>query len=101
MIIASDILQKIIAKCWTDSDFKRKLILDPAATLAQEGVIIDSKIKINVLENSDKAINMVIPQYSTDLSDETLEGVSGGFYYNGLVAGAVIIANDDSNSPWN
>jgi hypothetical protein len=33
-------MQQIIAKCWSDEAFKEKLVADPHATLAAEGVHI-------------------------------------------------------------
>ena len=37
---ADGAMQKIITKCWEDEPFKERLLAEPAATLAAEGVEI-------------------------------------------------------------
>ena len=74
-------MQQIIAKCWSDDSFKEKLVADPHATLAAEGVEIPEGVNINVLSNTADTINLVIPAMSEDmeLTDDELDGVAGGF----------------------
>lgn len=73
---------QIIAKCWADEGFKRKLLADPAATLKAEGVELPAGMSVKALENTDKVFHLVIPakpaDLSKDLSDEELEEVVGG-----------------------
>jgi hypothetical protein len=73
---------QVIAKCWTDEGFKRKLLADPAATLKAEGVELPAGMSVKALENTDKVFHLVIPakpaDLSKDLSDEELEEVVGG-----------------------
>ena len=72
---------QVIAKCWTDEGFKRKLLADPAATLAAEGVELEGwpdGLTIKAVENTDKLFHLVIPAMPSDLSDEQLDQVSAG-----------------------
>jgi hypothetical protein len=70
--------QQLIAKCWADEAFKQRLMTDPAATLKQEGMEVPEGMAIHVVENTDQAFHLVIPTKPTQLSDEDLQGASGG-----------------------
>jgi len=69
---------QIIAKCWADEGFKRKLLADPAPTLKAEGVELPAGLSVKALENSDKVFHLVIPAKPTELSDKDLEEVAAG-----------------------
>ena len=72
-------LQKIITRCWEDEAFKERLLADPAATLAAEGVPVPEGIAINVAVDSKDVRTLVIPLPPTaGLSDAELEQVAGG-----------------------
>jgi hypothetical protein len=72
-------VSQVIAKCWADEAFKRKLLADPAATLKAEGVEVPAGVSIKALADDDKVRHLVIPARPTgSLSDEALEKVAGG-----------------------
>ena len=71
-------MSQLIAKCWADEGFKRKLLADPAATLKANGVEFPAGLSIRALENTDKVFHLVSPAKQTDLSDEELDKVAGG-----------------------
>ena len=72
-------LQKVITKCWEDEAFKERLLADPAATLAAEGVQVPEGIAINVAIDSKDVRTLVIPLPPTaGLSDAELDQVAGG-----------------------
>jgi hypothetical protein len=74
---------QVIAKCWTDEGFKRKLLADPAATLKAEGVELPAGLSIKAVENTDKVFHLVIPARpagSADLSDAELDKVAAGWF---------------------
>lgn len=72
-------MSEIIAKCWADDSYKRKLLADPAATLKDEGITLQDGITIKFLENTDKIFNLVIPEKPTDLTDADLAQIAGGW----------------------
>ena len=72
-------LQKVITKCWEDEAFKERLLADPAATLAAEGVEIPKGMTVNVAVDSEDVRTLVIPlPPSGALSDRELSAVAGG-----------------------
>ena len=79
---------QIIAKCWSDESFKRKLLADPAATLKAEGVVVPAGVSVKAFENTDQVVNLFIPARPKDLSDSDLDKVAGGtlaLYCNDLL----------------
>ena len=72
-------LQKIITKCWEDEAFKARLLADPAATLAAEGMQVPEGVTVNVAVDSKDVRTLVIPLPPTaGLSDAELDQVAGG-----------------------
>jgi len=71
-------IHRIIARCWSDEDFKKKLLADPLAILQADGVILAGGVKVIVLENTDESFHLVIPANPTDLSDDDLKIIAGG-----------------------
>ena len=71
---------KIIARAWRDPAFKAELIANPAVALKAEGIVVPAGMTVTVVENTDKQFHLVLPPVPTDeLSDEALDGVSGGW----------------------
>src|SRR4051812_22824646 len=70
----------LIAKCWSDEGFKKKLLADPTATLKAEGIKIElpAGMTLKAVENTDKVYYVVLPAKPTELSEEQLEMVAGG-----------------------
>ncbi len=71
-------MSQLIAKCWADESFKKRLLTDPAAELRAEGVELAAGLSIKAWENTDKLYHLVIPAQPTELSDEELDQVAGG-----------------------
>ena len=75
-------MSQLIAKCWADEGFKRKLLADPAATLKAEGAELPAGLSIKAVENTDKVFHLIIPAKpsAAELSEEDLDKVAGGSY---------------------
>ena len=71
-------MNQIIARCWSDEGFKRKLMADPVATLNAEGMEVPAGMSVKVLENTDTVSYLVIPAQPAELSDQDLRNVAGG-----------------------
>lgn len=72
-------INNILAKCWTDEGFKQRLLTDTHVTLKAEGVELPAGYTVQVLENTEKVINYVLPPNpNAELSDSELEAVAGG-----------------------
>lgn len=71
---------KVIAKAWSDPAYKKKLIENPEATLAAEGLSTPKGMHIEIHENTNKVVHLNLPQRPEgDLSEEQLQKVAGGF----------------------
>jgi nitrile hydratase alpha subunit len=71
-------ISQLIAKCWADEGFKKKVLADPAKTLRAEGMELRDDLSYVAHENTDKVFHLVIPTKPTELSDEDLGHVAGG-----------------------
>jgi len=71
--------QQLVAKCWSDDAFKQALIADPAGVLRQEGIELPAGVEVSVVENTATQFHLVIPHPPSDLTDEDLEKVAGGY----------------------
>jgi hypothetical protein len=69
---------QVIAKCWADEGFKRKLLTDPTTTLKAEGVELPAGRSYKAVENTDTVVHLVIPAKPTELSDADLDMAVGG-----------------------
>lgn len=79
-----------------DEGFKQRLLADPAAVLKEEGVETPPGIEVRVVANTEKVFHFVLPaKPSRELSDESLDSVSGGTPDDELMAAAV---NSDSDA---
>jgi hypothetical protein len=73
-------MHHIIANCWSDQNFKRRLLADPAGTLAAEGVEVPAGLSVKALENTDEVFHLVIPMNPIELSADDLDKVVGGSF---------------------
>lgn len=73
-------ISKIIAKAWSDANFKAKLLANPAEILQAEGIEVPAGVKVNAVENTNEQFFLVIPKAPGELSDEQLGSVAGGFH---------------------
>jgi hypothetical protein len=75
--------EKIVARAWTDDDFRQKFVADPKGQFeAHLGTKLPEPLKITVHEETPDSLHFVIPVKPkgdlAELSDEDLEKVAGG-----------------------
>jgi hypothetical protein len=72
----------LVARCWADEAFKKRLLADPLATLQAEGFNPPPGLSIRFFENTPSVLNIVLPVQPTpaqgDLTDQQLQAVAGG-----------------------
>jgi nitrile hydratase len=69
---------KIVAKAWADEDYKQRLLDDPKAVLAAEGIELPD-IDIKVVEATEKQAWMVLPPKPADGEiEQEQERISAG-----------------------
>lgn len=74
--------QQLIARCWAELEFKARLLADANATLKAEGYPVPDGHVIQAVESTANQSYFVIPPApSNDLSDESLDQVSGGYIW--------------------
>jgi hypothetical protein len=70
---------KIIARARADGEFKRRLLVDPAAVMREYELEIPEGVEVRALESTDWVLYIVLPQPpGEDLSEEDLTLVAGG-----------------------
>jgi hypothetical protein len=79
---------EIVARCWDDESFTKRLQADPMATLAAEGVRIPDGVTVRVVvESATERALVVPPPPDGALTDDQLSGVHGGWFFP-VVCGA-------------
>jgi len=70
---------QLIAKAWSDEDFKARLLADPKAAMKEAGIDVPEGVEIEVVESTQEKAYLVIPANPVgELSDEDLDKVAGG-----------------------
>ncbi len=70
---------KIIAKAWSNPQFKEQLRKDPEGVLKAEGIEIPKGVKLTLCENTDTQFYFVLPNKPAgELTEKQLESVAGG-----------------------
>jgi hypothetical protein len=52
---------KIVAMAWADEGYKARLLANPVAVLAEEGLEIPAGVAVKILENTGTQIHLVLP----------------------------------------
>lgn len=76
---------QIIARAWSDEDFKDRLVSDPRAVLAEYGIEAPEGVEIKVVEDTDAVRHITLPlSPAGELADEELVGSAGADSYCGF-----------------
>jgi hypothetical protein len=75
---------KVVARAWTDEAFKRRLLADPVAALAEMGARVPAGMTVRVVESTDALTYLILPPRpaETGLSQEALEKAAVEAYLN-------------------
>ncbi|HVA46582.1 MAG TPA: NHLP leader peptide family RiPP precursor [Pirellulales bacterium] len=74
----------LVARAWSDDEFKQRLKDDPAAVLEQEGIDVPLGVRLNVVEDTDEVCHLVLPPSPAgDLIDEELTASIGFDSFSG------------------
>lgn len=65
-------LGKVIARAWTDAEYRKKLHSNPHEALAEAGISVPKGQKIKVLEDSAETVHVVIPARPSHVTDQQL-----------------------------
>ncbi len=85
--------EKVVKKAWKDLNYRRELLNNPASKVIEEtGRDVLPPVEIEVLEESRNQLHLILPeeaatmsaetQGDTALSEEELDSVAGGGYWN-------------------
>ena len=66
-------MAKVIAKAWSDEGFKKRLLTEPAAVLAEHGIEAPAGVEVKVVENTDKLFHIVLPVMPDGANVEELD----------------------------
>lgn len=66
---------KVIARAWTDPEFKERLRLDPKAALSEMAIEFPDHVQVEVVENSENKVYLTLPQspWGEAVSDDEIE----------------------------
>ena len=71
---------QLIAKAWSDEEFKARLLANPKDAMAEVGMDAPEGVEIEVVESTqEKAYLVIPPKPDGELSDDDLDKVSAGF----------------------
>ena len=62
---------QLVAKSWTDSALRSKLLSDPAATLAAHGISVPAGVQVQAIETSPDNLVLTVPPTATSTTSST------------------------------
>jgi len=78
----------LVARAWSDDDFKRRLMANPAAVLEEFGIETPPGVEWRVVEDGPQVRHLVLPPSpSGELSDEELTCSIGLDSFSGMCGG--------------
>ena len=80
---------KIVAKAWSEPEFKKRLLSDPNAVLKENGMDVPEGVKVQVLEDTNQLVHLALPAPPDELDLDQLDKAAGGGY-------SVLVVHSDS-----
>ena len=78
---------RIVAKCWSDPQFKKRLMSDPNGTLKEEGISMPEGVQFKVHEDTKQTHHLLIPEKPAgELSPQQLENIAAGVSKGNFIA---------------
>jgi hypothetical protein len=72
---------QIVDRAWRDEAFRRRLLAQPAAVLAEHGLEVPPGLQVRVLEDTDQVIHLTLPRRPAvpgEVPEAALASVVGG-----------------------
>ena len=70
---------QLVARTWSDEAFKQRLLAEPTAALAEQGIAVPAGVEVRVHEQTPTVVHLTLPpQPAEELSDEQLDAVAAG-----------------------
>jgi hypothetical protein len=68
---------QIVARAWSDEDFRRRLLADPRAVLTEYGLDVPEDREIRLVEDTPDVCHLILPvSPAGELADEELVGTA-------------------------
>src|SRR5438874_5339344 len=79
-------LGQVLAKAWSDEGFKRRLLAESKAVLAERAISVPAGIEVRVVEDTDRVHHLVLSAKPAEgeLSEEQLAAAAGGGGFGAL-----------------
>jgi len=75
---------QLIARAWTDDEFKQRLQADPRGVLAEHGIDMPEDVEINIMEDTKNVRHIILPPPpAEELMEEDLAGSAAYCYCGG------------------
>jgi hypothetical protein len=71
-------LTRLLARAAREPDLRARLLADPRATLAAEGLQLAEDVQVKVVANGAQRLHLVLPAPAGTLDDAALDGIAGG-----------------------
>ncbi len=68
---------KLVAKAWSDDDFKAKLLSDTMSVFKENDILVPRGTEVRMVENTDKLTHFILPP---ETSGEQLQDASRGWF---------------------
>ena len=75
----SELQKEVVKEVMSNSEFRKQLLANPKETLNKNfKTDFSDKINVNIIEEDQNTVNIIVPEASSELSDDELENVAGG-----------------------